>query len=124
MAAIKTPTCRRGHELTADNVYMSPVGERQCKACRLLAKNKYRNTQKGKQAEIRSHRHSNQLRPLEQKARSLLSSALRNGTIIKPDVCSVGTDCWGRIEGHHEDYTKPLEVLWLCMGHHRELHNG
>ena len=26
------------------------------------------------------------------------------------------------IDGHHTDYTKPLEVLWLCKVHHREMH--
>ena len=24
--------------------------------------------------------------------------------------------------GHHEDYSKPLEVVWLCDLHHREIH--
>lgn len=25
---------------------------------------------------------------------------------------------------HHEDYSKPLEVIWLCATHHRRLHCG
>lgn len=25
---------------------------------------------------------------------------------------------------HHEDYTKPLQIKWLCAKHHKELHNG
>lgn len=33
--------------------------------------------------------------------------------------------CWcgnPKSEGHHEDYTKPLEVIWLCRKHHAEAH--
>jgi hypothetical protein len=28
-----------------------------------------------------------------------------------------------RVEKHHDDYTKPLNVRWLCKQHHMELHN-
>lgn len=27
-----------------------------------------------------------------------------------------------KVQGHHCDYTKPLEVIWLCCEHHREWH--
>lgn len=27
------------------------------------------------------------------------------------------------VQCHHKDYSKPLDVIWLCLKHHRELHN-
>ena len=54
-------------------------------------------------------------------ARSILSMALRGKMISKPENC---TTCGikGKIEGHHSDYNKPLEVLWLCVKCHRQIH--
>ena len=27
-----------------------------------------------------------------------------------------------QVHGHHSDYSKPLEVIWLCPQHHKRLH--
>lgn len=61
--------------------------------------------------------------PQKNNARNILQYHIKNGDVIKPKVCSINNDkCNGRIEGHHEDYRKPLEVVWLCKFHHKELH--
>lgn len=51
--------------------------------------------------------------PHKRRARGVLRTAVHEGRIVKPDQCS---ECgWvGRVHGHHEDYSKPLEVVWLC----------
>jgi hypothetical protein len=43
--------------------------------------------------------------------------AIKEGRLVRPLGCS---ECGreGDIEGHHEDYNKPLEVVWLCIQCH------
>ncbi len=42
--------------------------------------------------------------------------------IHRCEVCNKSPD-ETKIHGHHEDYTKPLEVNWLCAYHHHLVHN-
>jgi hypothetical protein len=56
-------------------------------------------------------------------ARRAVKHALISGDLVKRD-CEIGNDCKGRIEGHHDDYSKPLQVRWLCKKHHAEVHTA
>ena len=59
--------------------------------------------------------------PTATKARNAVSNAVRDGKLDKPDRCQhCSVVC--KPHGHHEDYTKPLEVVWLCASCHRTLH--
>lgn len=51
-----------------------------------------------------------------------LNNAVRSGRIIK-QPCQVCGDTY-RTHGHHDDYSKPLEVKWFCAKHHQRLHHG
>ena len=51
-------------------------------------------------------------------ARAYLNVYIRRGKIKKQD-CAI---CLKKAEGHHHDYSKPLEVDWLCRKHHLEKH--
>jgi hypothetical protein len=53
--------------------------------------------------------------------RHKLRYAVKRGLINKPKKCS---DCKEEkaLQGHHPDYSKPLEVIWLCRKCHDSLH--
>lgn len=59
--------------------------------------------------------------PLRVAANNLLNYAVRIKRITKPSICSK-CGIYGRIYGHHEDYCKPLCVVWLCQSCHRKRH--
>jgi hypothetical protein len=59
--------------------------------------------------------------PLKNKAWSAFWNAKKYGKITAQPCEVCGTN--NRIEGHHPDYNKPLDVIWLCVKHHREVHN-
>lgn len=57
---------------------------------------------------------------IKQKAHYLVKQALKNG-IIKRKPCCV---CKSKESiAHHEDYTKPLKVIWYCQMHHMRRHS-
>ena len=50
-------------------------------------------------------------------ARYQLNLAVKRGDIIRPKKCSV-CNKEKRITAHHPDYSKPLNVIWLCYECH------
>jgi len=51
-------------------------------------------------------------------AKSAVYYAVRHGKLIRPDHCVLcGQKC--RPQAHHDDYSKPLEVIWLCSPCHK-----
>lgn len=57
--------------------------------------------------------------PLKSRANNAVSNAIRDGRLAR-NPCEV---CGSSMaEAHHEDYSKPLEVRWLCRRHHMDRH--
>lgn len=60
-------------------------------------------------------------RPWLDKARTAVGNAVRDGKLKKPSSCEK-CGSTSRLHGHHEDYDKPLEVMWLCVVCHKARH--
>jgi hypothetical protein len=60
--------------------------------------------------------------PEKNRARDMVAKALRSGKLIKGpcEVCGTAEN----VQAHHDDYSKPLEVRWMCFKHHREKAHG
>lgn len=52
------------------------------------------------------------------RCRAYLNVYVQRGK-VKRDKCEVCGKT--AVEAHHEDYSKPLEVKWLCRRHHLKL---
>ncbi len=102
-----------------------------CKDCRKDYAKRYCRTTRGKEIDKkregtakrkawkkkyqRKYRGENKLK---YKARTIIGNLLRSEK-LKRKPCET---CGGYAEAHHEDYNKPLEVIWLCRLHHRQQH--
>ena len=75
-----------------------------------------------KELRAKINRRWSQKHPERKKAHSAVNNAVRDGRLDKPDACE---DCGKEgvlLHGHHEDYSQPLEVEWLCVPCHGQRH--
>jgi hypothetical protein len=63
------------------------------------------------------------INPKKHRARNLVNHAIRGGFLIKPQHCE---ECLldKKLHGHHCDYNKPLDVMWLCTQCHADWHKN
>jgi len=65
---------------------------------------------------IKAYRKQN---PKKYAAHTAVANAIRDGRLQRQS-CEVCGDT--NTHGHHDDYSKPLDVRWLCPRHHRLHH--
>jgi len=53
------------------------------------------------------------------KCHTAVTYALRNGSLVPENCVVCGSE---KSVAHHEDYDKPLDVVWLCQIHHKARH--
>jgi len=56
---------------------------------------------------------------VKRSAQNIMALAIQRGKLNRKS-CEVCGDA--NTDGHHRDYLKPLEVVWLCRKHHKAEH--
>lgn len=60
--------------------------------------------------------------PMKYAAHIALGNAVRDGKVKKSKRCQTCKNNSSRLFGHHFDYSKPLEVIWVCQICHKKIH--
>ena len=61
--------------------------------------------------------------PNQMRAINAVARAKAKGTLIKKDNCE-NCDSDFAVLAHHDDYSKPLDVRWLCQACHMQWHSA
>lgn len=88
---------------------------------RVESRRSYQQTTSGKKASNKAKKRWLTSNPIKRSANVAVGNAVRDGVLNKPSICSECGSC-GRIHGHHDDYSKPLDVRWLCSKCHSRWH--
>jgi hypothetical protein len=80
----------------------------------------YHSTPEGKLAVKKSRSKQIEKFPEKIAARSAVARAVQSGKLTRKPCERCGRS--KRIQAHHEDYSKPLEVIWLCISCHTKEH--
>ncbi len=91
-------------------------GQRYCLACHAVYMRAWRPVYSDMTPEQR----------MKSNARSMANVYLRRGKIKRKPCEHINPEtrrrCGAWAEMHHPDYSKPLEVIWLCVPHHGAEH--
>lgn len=88
---------------------------------RVQARREYIRSERGKEVRKEVAERYRAKYPLKYAAHKITSNAIRDGKLKPRKTCSVCRKK-GEIHGHHDDYTKPLDVRWLCLSCHVKWH--
>lgn len=80
---------------------------------------RYQSSAKGREARARANANWRSEHPDRVRASTAVNNALQSGRIQRLPCIICGSR---RVEGHHPDYSRPLDVVWLCVKHHKQTH--
>lgn len=88
---------------------------------RVAARKEYGQTKAGKIAYARAHNKYAVNNAKKRAAHIALGNAVRDKRVVRWPVCAM-PECDKKPQGHHPDYDRPLDVVWLCPKHHKQAH--
>lgn len=91
---------------------------------RVEVRKQYMQTEAGKKSHFKAVKKFRENNKEKRIAHSLINNKLRYNKIEKPAICTICNKKSEIIHGHHNDYTKPLEVVWCCPQCHKDIHNS
>ena len=112
------PRCRECENTEYREKYDSSVELRQ--KIRVRVKNKKNRKKYPEHNKKRTVEYANKY-PERIKAVNAVNHAIRDGKMKRGSCAICGKD---GTQGHHHDYSKPLDIVWLCRSHHILLHSG
>jgi len=95
--------------------------ERNIQPHRRKARRDYQKTDAGKIAHSNANKTYQENYPNRKQASTIARNAIRDGKLTRGTSC-VKCESTNKIEGHHCDYTKPLDLMWLCEPCHKQWH--
>ena len=101
-----------------DDIKVKQAAYRKTEACKLIRR-KYEQSEKGKVTHKKKDAKRRQHFPEKVRAHNALNNAIQAGIMMRQLCSKCGA---ANAEGHHPDYSKPLEVVWLCGDCHRNVH--
>jgi len=105
-----------GAEKPLEDFYRHSIGKYgrnpECKECTKARMRRY------KRSRVVTNHHRRH--PERARCRSIVNEAIKAGRLLRQPCQVCGTT--HRVQAHHTDYSKPLEVVWLCSFHHGEEH--
>ena len=117
---LKCSHCKRLKE----DGFFSKDGKRRhswCKKCKRPVDKEYQRKRRTENPGLKAkeYRIYREKYPEKVRAQQLLNAAIVSGKIKKQPCEKCGK---GRVHAHHDDYSKPYSIRWLCPVHHKEVH--
>jgi len=118
--------CRENLPLNKENFYSVKTEKFKgfsytCKKCMCTIKNTKERYKQRREYALKYSKKWQKDNPEKYKASIMVRTAIKKGE-MKREPCEVCGE--KKSHGHHDDYTKPLQVRWLCARHHQRHHRS